>query len=83
MAAAALLSSFLNRVGVDAQGDVRLGVPQALADRDDIHTRVDQLGGAGVPQGVERHVRHPDPPREEAPRLVTRRKGTVACRPGP
>ena len=65
MAAAALLSSFLNRVGVDAQGDVRLGVPQALADRDDIHTRVDQLGGVG--QGVERHARHPDPPREGAP----------------
>ena len=60
-----------------------LACSQALAGRDDIHTRVDQLGGVGVPQGVERHVRHPDPPREEAPRLVTRRKGTVACRPGP
>ena len=59
-----------------------LACPQALADRDNIHTRVDQLGGVGVPQGVERHVRHPDPPAKE-PKLMTRRKGTVACRLGP
>jgi len=44
-------------VRVDAQGNVWLGVAEALADRDDIDAGVDQLAGMGVPQRVERRLR--------------------------
>jgi len=48
IAAAALLSSFLNKcawVRMGAQGDVRLAVAQALADGHDINTLIDWLRG--------------------------------------
>lgn len=56
MAAAALPSSFLNRVGIDPQGNVRLGVAEPLADCHDIHAGINQLAGVGMPQGLECHV---------------------------
>jgi bifunctional non-homologous end joining protein LigD len=48
-------------MGIDAQGDVRLGVAEALRDGDYVYAFVDQLRRmGGVPQRVERHVRHVD-----------------------
>lgn len=40
---------------VDAQGGVRLGVAEPLADGDDVHVRVDQLRRVSVAQRVEGH----------------------------
>jgi hypothetical protein len=53
MATAALPSSFSEEVRVDSQGDIRLGVTQPLADRDDVHTGINQLIGMGVPQAPQ------------------------------
>jgi hypothetical protein len=44
---------FAEQVSVDAQRDVWLGVPEALADRDNIDARIDGLAGVGVPQGMK------------------------------
>jgi hypothetical protein len=51
---------FLEQVGVDAQGDIGLGVTHALADRHDVDVSVDQLAGVSVPQRMERHLWHAD-----------------------
>jgi hypothetical protein len=66
MAAATLLSSFLNRwawMRKVMSGLAR--VPRRLLIVTISTPRVDQLGGVGVPQGVERHVRHPGLPAKE------------------
>ena len=60
MAAAALLSSRCKHVGIDRKGDARLGVAEALRDRDDINPAGDQLAGMGMPQRVERDLWHPN-----------------------
>ncbi len=57
-------------MGVDAQGDIRLGVPEALTDGDDVHTRVDELARMGVAEGMERHLRHVDLGSKIAPGLA-------------
>jgi hypothetical protein len=41
--AAAAFVVLPEQVRVDAQGNVRLGVTEALRDRDDVHTFIDQL----------------------------------------
>ena len=40
-------------MSVDAQRDVRLGVPKALADGDNIDAGIDELAGVSVPQGMK------------------------------
>jgi hypothetical protein len=45
-------------MGIDLQRDARIGVPEALADRHDVHAGVDELRGVRVPQAVKRHTRH-------------------------
>ena len=52
MADAALLSSFLKSVGIDAQRDGRVGVPEPLRDRHDVHAGIDELEAWRVPQTV-------------------------------
>jgi hypothetical protein len=42
---------------VDAQGYVRLGVPETLADGDDIHALVDELACVSMSQRMERRLR--------------------------
>jgi hypothetical protein len=44
-------------MGIDAQGNIRLGMPEPLGNRHDIHARVDKLRGMGVAQVVEAHIR--------------------------
>ena len=60
-----------------------LACPSRLRDRDDIHARIDQLAGMGVPQRVERHIRHADALREIAPGRadgIWRERGAVEVR---
>ena len=42
----------LEEVGVNAEGDVGVGVSQLSGDEDDVESSVDQSGGVVVPQGV-------------------------------
>jgi hypothetical protein len=42
---------------IDLQRDARIGVPEALADRHDVHAGVDELQGVRVPHAVKCHAR--------------------------
>src|SRR5262249_6262229 len=52
---------------VDAQGDCRRGMAQALADGRDVHPGVDQLRGVGVPQSMKRNLGHSNAGSEPPP----------------
>jgi hypothetical protein len=54
-------------VSVDAQRDVRLGVPKALADGDNIDAGIDELAGVSVPQGMKDDIGQSDTGRKVAP----------------
>jgi transposase len=58
-------------MGIDAQGNIRLRVPETLGYRDYIHTGINQLAGVGVAQVVERKIGHLHLVRKIAPRLDT------------
>jgi len=50
----------LEQVGVDLERDVRVGVPEAIGDHDDVDTGSNKLAGVRVPQSMERDVAHSD-----------------------
>lgn len=47
-------------MGIDAQGDIGLGMPEALGNCDDTHAGINELAGMGVAKVVEGQVRHFD-----------------------
>ena len=55
---------------VDAQRNVRLGMPEPPADRHDINSGADQLQGVGVPERVEREAVEGDGRRDPGPFLA-------------
>ena len=57
----------MKHVAVDRKRDARLGVAEALADRDDIDAISDELRNVAVAQAVERDLGHSDPLSQFAP----------------
>src|SRR5882757_9340462 len=48
----------LEQMGIDAQGDIGLRMPESLGNRDDIHAGINQRARVGMPQIVEGEIRH-------------------------
>src|SRR5882724_6486007 len=73
----------LEQMGIDAQGDIGLRMPESLGNRDDIHAGINQLARVGMPQIVEGEIRHLQLVSKVAPRLagsLLEGQGTVDAR---